>query len=257
MPAGYTHYTFGQLVFNQLSLDKQKIISEHLDLYNIGIHGPDILFYYDALHSNKISQLGSIMHREEAYSFFLNAKDIIKESHDKEASLVYVYGFITHFILDHACHYYVNEVEKSLNLTHTEIESELDREILARKGLDPLRTSLTSHIHFNHYITQIIAPFFNLNEKDIYKALKDLLFYLGFIKAPGHLKRNFVYLMMKIGGIYDSHKGLLINYEANPITKECTNVLLSKMEDAVITAVQLIEEFDCLPLNDIYHNDFE
>ena len=45
MPAGYAHYIFGEKVLASLDCQYQELIQRHLDLYHIGIHGPDILFY--------------------------------------------------------------------------------------------------------------------------------------------------------------------------------------------------------------------
>ena len=45
MPSTYAHYTFGQEVKRHLKGDIEKIIAENIALYNIGLHGPDILFY--------------------------------------------------------------------------------------------------------------------------------------------------------------------------------------------------------------------
>jgi len=257
MPAGYAHYIFGQKVLNTLNKKHQDIINKNIDLYNIGVHGPDILFYYKTLTTNDIKKLGSLLHRQEAYEFFQFAKKVINKSQDKEASIAYIYGFITHFVLDHGCHPYIGEMEKKLNMTHSEIESELDRKLLVNNHLDPLKTSLTTHIKPNHYVSKIIAPFFKLEEKDIYRSLKDLIFYLGWIKAPSQLKRSFVYLCMKIGGIYDDYHGLLINYEENKKSKECTLELVKKLDDNVSIAKKLIEEFIDNDLDDIYHHDFE
>lgn len=257
MPAGYAHYIFGQKVLESLDKKYQDIIHRNIDLYHIGVHGPDILFYYKTLTSNDIKKLGSLLHQKEAYEFFQYAKKIIAKSQDQEASIAYIYGFITHFVLDHGCHHYIGQMEKQLNMTHSEIESELDRKLLVINHLDPLTTSLTSHIKANHDVSKTIAPFFKLKEKDIYQSLKDLLFYLGWIKAPGKLKRNFVFLCMKIGGIYDDYHGLLINYEENIKSKECTLELVKRLDNHVSLAKKLIEEFMENDLDDIYHHDFE
>lgn len=257
MPAGYAHYIFGKMVLKELNSQYQDLIYKYIDLYHIGIHGPDILFYYKALQTNTIKDLGVLMHREEAYSFFKEAKDIILNQEDQEASLAYIYGFINHFVLDHACHEYIGTMEKTLNMTHSEIESELDRKILVNQGLNPLITSLTQHIHISQQICETIAPFFHLTSQDIYRSLKDLLFYLSWIKAPGKIKRSFVYLCMRIGGIYDNYHGLLINYEENQKSIECTQKLIKRMNDSVILSKHLIEEFMDHELNDIYYHNFE
>jgi hypothetical protein len=257
MPAGYAHYIFGEKVLDSLDDQYKQLINQHIDLYHIGIHGPDILFYYKTLTKNNIKHQGSLMHQNNAYDFFKEAKLIINNSSDKDSSLCYIYGFITHFVLDHSCHPYIRLQEKELNMTHSEIESELDRKLLVNQGLNPISTSLTKHIHVNDYISSIIAPFFHLKDKDIYQSLKDLLFYLGWIKAPSKIKRYFVYFCMKIGGIYKEYKGLIINYKENKKSKECTYKLLEIMDECVPLAKALIEEYIDNELNDIYHNNYE
>ena len=52
MPASYAHYRFGQQVFKQLPVELQQQISPYMDLYQIGLHGPDLLFYYHPLIPN-------------------------------------------------------------------------------------------------------------------------------------------------------------------------------------------------------------
>ena len=57
MPAGYTHYVFGEQVLSQLDENIKKRIMPYIDLYHIGIHGPDILFYYDVYKKNPVKSL--------------------------------------------------------------------------------------------------------------------------------------------------------------------------------------------------------
>ena len=46
MPAFYAHYKFGQMVKNKLPAKYQRLLEDYQDLYEIGLHGPDILFFY-------------------------------------------------------------------------------------------------------------------------------------------------------------------------------------------------------------------
>ena len=56
MPAAYAHYTFGEKVLEHLDDDLKGLLSKHRDIFNIGLHGPDILFYYKPLSSNHVNQ---------------------------------------------------------------------------------------------------------------------------------------------------------------------------------------------------------
>lgn len=243
MPAGYTHYNFGELVFEKLDPSLQDQLRPYIDLYHIGIHGPDILFYHQVYKRNKVNQLGSTMHYDEAYPFFMEAKHLIQQSSQETAALAYIAGFITHFILDSECHPYIYQLQDELHKTHSEIESELDREIIVREGKDPLTISMTAHLHPSHEIDAIIAPFFHLEKEEIDKTLNDMLFYLGWIRAPGHIKRYFVYEVMKLGGIYDQYSGLLISYQRDEELVNSVDELIKKKDQSVDLAVKMIEEY--------------
>ena len=73
MPSTYAHYIFGQQIRGRLSGYERKIIDKYPELFNIGLHGPDILFYYRPLGKNKVNQLGSRIHNESGAMFFVHA----------------------------------------------------------------------------------------------------------------------------------------------------------------------------------------
>ena len=45
MPAAYSHYRLGQLVLDELNQPLKHVLETNQDLFDIGLHGPDILFY--------------------------------------------------------------------------------------------------------------------------------------------------------------------------------------------------------------------
>ena len=55
MPSTYAHYIFGQQIRGRLSGYERKVIDKYPELFNIGLHGPDILFYYRPLCKNKVN----------------------------------------------------------------------------------------------------------------------------------------------------------------------------------------------------------
>ena len=58
MPSTYAHYRMGQQVRTMLDGNEKKIVEKYPQLYLIGLHGPDILFYYKPLKSNAINSIG-------------------------------------------------------------------------------------------------------------------------------------------------------------------------------------------------------
>ena len=53
MPAAYTHYRFGRDVLALLPEELRSVITAHRALYDIGLHGPDIFFFYRPLGDRK------------------------------------------------------------------------------------------------------------------------------------------------------------------------------------------------------------
>ena len=49
----------------------------------------------------------------------------------------YLTGFACHYILDSCCHPFVYRYQKESELSHAEIETELDRYFMERDGEDP------------------------------------------------------------------------------------------------------------------------
>lgn len=77
MPSIYAHYTFGEMMKQNFPSDIKKRIDLHKDLFEIGLHGPDLFFYYYAPLKNRVSQTGYRMHDVSAAPFFRRAKDVI------------------------------------------------------------------------------------------------------------------------------------------------------------------------------------
>lgn len=96
MPSTYAHYRMGQEVIKQVSSPARDIIMKHKQLYDIGLHGPDILFYYHPLVTNPVNAIGYGLHERSGKYFFGKAAEIIETASDKEAALAYIYGFICH-----------------------------------------------------------------------------------------------------------------------------------------------------------------
>ncbi len=240
MPSTYAHYRFGQEVFAALPESLAKTVRENRALYDIGLHGPDLLFYYKPLESNAVNRIGFSMHAEPAEKFFSPAAKLAAKG---DGAAAYAYGFVCHFALDSACHSYIENKIRVSNVRHTEIESEFDRSLLLEEGKDPLSAVLTSHIAASEENAGVIAPFFGVTEKQAYKALRSMLFYNSLVRAPHAFKRGLVNFVLKISGNYKEMHGMMI--AKRPI-KACedSDLRLKKLfEKAVPEAVRLIGNF--------------
>ena len=243
MPATYTHAIYGEQVYLKLEDKTKQLIDKYRELYDIGLSGPDILFFYRFYKKNLVSEIGFGMHLLPARDFFTQARLIIQQSPNPEAALVYILGFINHFVLDSECHPVINQIVKEKGVNHSELESEWDASIMRMKSLDPIRTRVCDHIHCRKEYAEIIAPFFKVEANDLLESLRTMKLILNACVAPQNWYRNFVFWAMKKTGAYEKYYGLVFNREAREDLKEVIEGLQFSMENVVSVSVQLIEEY--------------
>lgn len=261
MPTTYAHYTFGKEVLKILDEDLKKIISKNIDLFNIGLHGPDILFYYEPLKSNDISKIGHEIHSKNANVFFETAKKIINNCECSDAACAYIMGFICHYMLDSQCHPYINQKENGLS--HSEIETEFDRALMTKNNLNPIAFKPTSHIIPKEDYAQCISKFFECTDKEkIFKALKSMKFYLNLLVSPGRIKRSLLIAALKISGNYEGMIGLIMKHEPEEASKEISENLMDLYNKAVEPTGKLMDEYyknikNNEKINDRFNRNFE
>ena len=69
MPSTYAHRRFGADVLALLPDGLRATLEQHRELYDMGLHGPDLMFYYKALQSNPVNRLGNAMHEQKGEVF--------------------------------------------------------------------------------------------------------------------------------------------------------------------------------------------
>lgn len=262
MPATYAHYRFGQEVRKDLPEKEKKIVEEFPELFMIGLHGPDIFFYYKPFSKNRVRQIGHEMHKRAGEAFFAPAAEVVREHGGNHAYLSYLYGFICHFALDVACHGYVDEKIAKSGISHTEIEAEFDRMLMVKDGHDPIRYKPTGHIVPSEENAEIIQAFFgDADSTQLLGTLKGMVTYLNLLVAPSKGKRFLINTILKLTGNYKELHGLMINYLANPDCADSTKELFKRYGEAKDMALLLIHEYGGFlegkeELNPIYNYTF-
>ena len=212
MPTTYTHYRFGKDVLDALPRRIRTAMETNRELFDIGLHGPDILFYYRALIPNSVSGQGYGMHKQIA--------------------------------LDSECHPYVEKMIQKSGIGHSEIEMEFDRYLLTEDKFDPLTYRQTEHIHATEKNAKVVAPFFDhVTAQQARKALKGMQLCHKALYAPGKTKRNLLFGAMKTAGQYDKFHGLVMSEEPNPKCREYCLLLNKLYEGAIPVAVDLIMKY--------------
>ena len=175
MPSTYAHYRFGQDVLKALPAKYRDTLLQEEDLFNIGLHGPDLLFYYKPFSHHPLHAEGGRMHRLTGRDFFTQAGKTFLAGDRRKADYSYLCGFLCHFALDRACHKYINDLAARGDVSHEEIESEFDRILLEEDGVDPIRSNLAAHIHASRRNAAVISPYFpGASTKEIFSGIRSL-----------------------------------------------------------------------------------
>lgn len=264
MPASYAHYTFGKKVLSKIDdLEIKQLLLSCRPFFDIGLHGPDILFYYKPITSNHVTKIGYGMHHKPATEFFERAKLVINHVPQKDAATAYALGFLCHFILDSECHGYVNEMMPVTGQSHTKIESEFERFLLNRKRLNPITTKTTDHIADTLENAQVIASFFRkIRPEEVHHALHSFKFYSNLLLAPRKWQRILINAVLKLSGHYDFMHGLMISYQPESKCDKTNQELYRRYCKAIPKAADIMKEYYCTlgsddPLNPVFQKDFE
>ena len=145
MPGFTTHYIMGMKAYNDLPANQLKhIIAKYRWLYQLGLQGPDIFFYYiPILRHRDYRNVGSYMHEHHVQDFFVNYLEEtarISSKQQREQALAYFCGYICHYIGDSICHPFVygriqyDTANPSMahHGLHAELENDIDALLLHR-----------------------------------------------------------------------------------------------------------------------------
>ena len=92
---------------------------------------------------------------------------------------------MTHFILDSSCHPYVRKRIKETGISHTEIETDWDFEVMQRDGRNLNHYKRACHIKDKKEIAAVIAPYFKKSAKQIQVSLFHMKLVINYIFRSG------------------------------------------------------------------------
>lgn len=260
MPTTYAHYRFGRQVLSALPEELRALAQKHIDLFDTGVHGPDLLFYHGPLKRNPVSQKGYDSHGRTGRDFFTEAAEALKTSPDRERTLAYLIGVLCHFSLDRDSHPYVAEKEKD-GVSHSLIEASFDAFLMKKDGIDPLKFRPTGHLKPSRESAAAIAPVFPpIPAETIFKTQKAMILQLSILASPPGLFRRVLTLGLSVlnkRSILD----MLIPAGDVPECADSDEKLLACFENARHTAGVIIPEFidyvnQNTPLGSLYDHTF-
>ncbi|PTM60053.1 zinc dependent phospholipase C family protein [Desmospora activa] len=134
MPNVWTHILFGRAALERAELP---LPTDPIP-FQLGCQGPDFLLYHNFWpwkRENHVNELGEAIHRRHCGPFLI---DLIEACVDHPSIREYVYGFLTHHILDRRLHPYIVYHSGDGKYKHQKLEVIIDT--LLAEGLQGIRT---------------------------------------------------------------------------------------------------------------------
>ncbi|UTC63436.1 zinc dependent phospholipase C family protein [Treponema sp. OMZ 787] len=248
MPDFYAHYMHGQKVFDLLS-EKTAAEISNKNLYNLGLQGPDFLYFHKPFkkNNNYVLQLATEIHNKNCKDFFdAVLKDIKIEPNTDEFS--YMMGFVGHFGLDSCCHPYVNDMVSEMKRDHAEIEMEFEKFLLKHEGLHPLRYKAHNYIDINEKEAEAVANIYkgllpSITKEDILRSFRTFKIGKRFFYAPTRLSQILKLLLISVLGLYNFLQGHIIRTRDNAKSKITNQKLFSLYNNSIEITAGLMENF--------------
>jgi hypothetical protein len=157
MPNIWTHMLFCEEVVD--SLGNPMSTPKNSYIMNLGAQGPDPFFYYNFwpwMKEHPVNNIGNLLHTEKCGDFLLDLIDSVKDKSNEIKS--YVFGFVTHHILDRNAHPYIHYRAGYEGNKHSKFEIIIDTLMMERyKNLKTWKTPVYKEIHLNRKNKQEIA----------------------------------------------------------------------------------------------------
>lgn len=194
-------------------------------------------------------------------------------------------GTVCHFMLDSACHWYVDAQIRETGESHNTIETEFERYLMEKDGLEPLRFPVWKFIPADKATVDcltrlygraalaaaavsetadasITADVVSMDEKTVRTCLTDMRLIKRLLSASTPMGQKLLRRVMGMTGHYDEIQGHLMALTPNPRCARSSRRLLELSDGAVEETAALITEYyeniwTDKPLNSRFDKDFE
>lgn len=232
MPSTYAHYRFGTALLPNMPGDARRTIQRFRQMFDMGLHGPDIFFYNSPLLKTGTAFLGSKYHDQTGDEFFTRVCRSLRLA-PSEAAIAYLYGVLCHYCLDSVCHPYVRKAAAKGEVTHAQLETEFERRLLEMDGKIPACSyDLSAHIRLTPGECETVARFYPpASAKNIKDSVSSMARYVRLLATPEGMRRRV--LEKGVGIVGKDYADMLMAEKPLPLCAPYLPGLLEKYQQAV------------------------
>ena len=195
MPANYAFHSFGAEALRRLPETQQRPIQRFRRLYNGGVHGADLFFWFRPMVPSAVGELYHTYHSMSGQEFFAQACELLKQN-PSEGGMACLYGLLANYCLNTQLAPLFREAMANGNVTRTELEVELDRYLLSLDGKTPAhQQDMSPNLKMTRGECVTLAMFFPpVTAANAYSAYRSQMHWTRRMTAK---KRGFTQLLLK------------------------------------------------------------
>lgn len=261
MPNYYAHLEFGRRVMDAMPLTLRRQVEREKDAFTLGLYGPDPLMFYHPFHQNRVKRLGHAIHRQSMRPVAERLRKAVEEG--KPQATGYAAGLLCHFALDSACHAYIDAQAAQGAATHGALEAELDRALMLRVGLDPMRDTPIPPIQLPEAFDQTIPAVYPGVSARQFKSGYDLFCKASRLLtlAGGTRIRAWADRFAQRHPAFAGIRGMVLSREPDPACAASSQALSELLFAQIAPTVDALGGFFAAverdaPLGDWYDRDF-
>lgn len=241
MPSTYAHYRFGCAMLATMPGDMKRTVQRFRRLFDVGIHGPDILHYQPSLFRGDPGFLGIKYHEQSGRDFFQRVCRAIRMERS-EAALAYLYGVLCHYCLDSVCYPLIKMQSGIGPASASEIETEFDRFLLEADGkIPPCAQDLSNHLKLTPGECATVAKFYPpATAHGIQECLTRMSRLTKLLAVPEGAKRT---MLKKTFSVFArDYRGMIMTDGPNPNCAPLDNLLMDLYRQAEIRFPKLLDQ---------------
>ncbi len=147
----YAQYRLGAELIGSMPPDMKRTIGRFRQLYDMGLHGPELLLYRNQ---------GQKFRQQTGAVFFERVCRAVRMD-PSEGAMAYLYGLIVHYAISSVCGPFIERKFVALSLPVQKIRGEFDRYLLEKDGkIPPHRYDRSRHIHLTPGECETVAMFY-------------------------------------------------------------------------------------------------
>ncbi len=248
MPSSYTHQSFAKRSISLFPKEIQDIILKYPKDFYFGSLGPDPLYFYGPLKGNPLYSLADDIHNHGIRKMLSDISSF------DERKMCFLFGYISHYVLDKNCHEYIYQIDRDGKMHHI-IEAELDKRIALSEKKEK-KISFTSLMDTKGCDFSYMDEILGVDGKVYVLSVKSMRRLIGLLMTPHRIIRFFTRCCLSLTPRFKKYKETMFTETKRKELDEVMDILHEKMKMSIKEYVDDVISFHRYVKNEEKNIDF-